>query len=361
MRPSRRIQDNPSCVYFFFDESETKSEQDSNGSALIKRFVSLDFLGLNDIAITNKIKDHLPTTWSEHFYLFKDIQTMKIGSIDSNTYHLQAIKELKDDGTALVWYQRRQLVYMDGYLRSLSCSRKYILFLTDFYRRLLINIDLLVGCNIVHNNIGFKTIVINIGPFIKPILTNFKFGLDIDKGINVRRLFIQYDPTRTQWPIEIHLLCYLQTNKLDSLSFSNIQFVVKNVIDKNMFLKTFGQKIVDEYLEEGVTYFSRYINKNVDWIVSDITVYSKTWDNYALSICYLKIVIDMYNAYMSSKDVNGTKSVKSKFLISFLRLLVGNIHSNPLNRLSVKETTNKFTELMEYCDINDLYLLVCSL
>ena len=84
--------------------------------------------------------------------------------------------------------------------------------------------------------------------------------------------------------------------------------------------------------------------------------HSKTWDNYALSICYLKIVIDIYNASKSGNDKS-----KSKFLIMFLKLLVTNIHSNPFKRPSVKHTTNKFEKLMEECDINDLYLLVCRL
>lgn len=340
------------CVFFFFEE-ETDDLPDS--SALIKQFVSLDFLGLNEIDITNKIKTQIPTIWSKHFYLFNNYEKMKIGAFDSDMYHLQSIKALKDDGSALVWYKQRQLVYMDGYLRSLSCSRKYILFLTDFYRQLLINIDLLVGCKIIHNNIGFKTIVVDLGSSIKPILTNFRFGLDINNVNTLKQFFIQYAPDRLQWPLEIHLLCYLQTNKLDSLSFNNIEFVVKNVIQENTYLKTFGKKIVDEYMEDGITYFSKYINKSIDWIVTDIARYSATWDNYALSICYLQIVIDIYNSFTKSCGK------KNMFLIQFLRLLVTNIHSNPLKRLLLKDTTNKFAALMEDCSLNDLYLLVLHL
>jgi hypothetical protein len=244
---------------------------------------------------------------------------------------------------------------MDGYLRSLSCSRKYILFLTDFYRRLLGSIDLLVSSGIVHNNIGFKSIVVDTYSET-PILTNFRFGIDTSSTVLLNRFFIQYAPERLQWPLEIHLLCYLQTNKLEGLSFHNIETVVKSVIDKNHYLKTFGQKIVDEYLESGLSYFSRYINKNLDWIVADVTKYAATWDNYALSICYLKIVIDLYYNN-GTNNSNGSKK-KSKFLIQFMRLLVGNIHSNPLKRLLIKDTTNKFENLMEECSIDELYLLV---
>ena len=344
-------------VFFFFDEDDSEPKQTTN--PLIRRFVSLDLLGLNEIYITNKIKSHIPDTWSKHFYLFEDVETMKISAFDTGLQNLHAFREIKDDGTSLVWYKNRRLVYMDGYLRSLSCSRKYILFVTDFYRRLLLSIDLLVGCQIVHNNIGFKSLVVD---FETPILTNFRFGLDLktNSRSNIKMFFKQYTPDRLQWTLEIHLLCYLQTNKLDSLSFHNIELVVKSVIAENTFLKTFGQKIVAEYIDEGINYFSKYVNKNTDWIVDDILRYANTWDNYALSVAYLKIIIDLYNTCFISKGNSVSKS-NSKFLIQFMRLLVTNIHSNPLKRLLVKDTTNKFAKLMDECDMNDLYLLVCKL
>ncbi len=351
------------CVHFFFDDCLSNSIKGSStptptptSSTLVKKFVSLDFPGLNEITITNKIKEQLSDDkWSNHFYLFEDSQSMKIGSLDNSMTHLEAIRQLRDDNSALVRYKSRKLVYLDGYLRSLSCSRKYILFLTDFYRRLLGSIDLLVGCGIIHNNIGFKNMLVDLGSFDLPILTNFRFGINVANwATNCKHLFCQYAPERIQWPLELHILCFLQTNKLDSLSFHNIELVVKNVYEQNTFLKTFGQKVVNEYMEEGRTYFSKYINKSVDWITCDILRYHETWDNYSLSICYLKIVIDIYNVIKSGKT-------NSRFLIQFLRLLVTNTHSNPLKRLSLRDTTNKFAKIMEDCDMDEMYLLVCRL
>jgi len=340
-------------VFFFFQD---ESDKDISSRSLIKRFISLDFLGQNEINITNKIKSSLPQIWDKYFYLFDAVETMKLGALDDDAYHLQSFRAVKDDGSALTWYKPRQLVYMDGYLLSLSCSRKYILFLLNFYRRLLTSIDLLVASQVVHNNIGFKSIVID-NSSETPILTNFRFGLDISSKLHFKQFFIQYSPDRSQWPLEIHLLCYLQTNKLEGLSFHNIELVVKSVVNENVYLKTFGPKIVDEYLESGLVYFSRFINKSVDWIVADMLQYAATWDNYALSICYLKIVIDLYSKALNNSSTKN-KGKKSKFLIQFMRLLVTNIHSNPLKRLLVKDTTNKFDLLMEESSLDELYLLV---
>ena len=79
-------------VFFFFDKDESEKDesekdeslvQTSKPNALIKRFVSLDFLGSNEISITNKIKDQLPQLWDKHFYLFDAVETMKIGTLDA--------------------------------------------------------------------------------------------------------------------------------------------------------------------------------------------------------------------------------------------------------------------------------------
>ena len=67
----------------------------------------------------------------------------------------------------------------------------------------------------------------------------------------------------------------------------------------------------------------------------------------------------MIDLYLNASNNNSKNRVKkSKFLIQFMRLLVTNIHSNPLKRLSVKDTTNKFAILMDECSLDDLYLLV---
>jgi hypothetical protein len=71
----------------------------------------------------------------------------------------------------------------------------------------------------------------------------------------------------------------------------------------------------------------------------------------------LKIVIDLCSKALNNISTKN-KVKKSKFLIQFMRLLVTNIHSNPLKRLCVKDTTNKFAILMEECSLDDLYLLV---
>ena len=72
-------------------------------------------------------------------------------------------------------------------------------------------------------------------------------------------------------------------------------------------------------------------------------MYSSTWDNYALSILFLRILI----------GIHKTIEIQNKFIIYFMKLLVTNIHLNPLKRLSIVTTTNKFEAILESIEPKD--------
>jgi hypothetical protein len=71
--------------------------------------------------------------------------------------------------------------------------------------------------------------------------------------------------------------------------------------------------------------------------------YNNTWDNYALSIMFLRILIGLHR----------TIGIKNKFIIFFMKLLVSNIHLNPLKRVSIDSTTNKFNNLLDSLEPKD--------
>ena len=71
--------------------------------------------------------------------------------------------------------------------------------------------------------------------------------------------------------------------------------------------------------------------------------FGNTWDNYALSILFLRILI----------EIHRTIHKKNKLIILFMKLLVCNIHLNPLKRLSIELTTNQFNSLLDSLEPKD--------
>lgn len=324
------------CVYFFLEPDEDNPDFKS-GHQIKSRYIKNDFFGKNEIAIGYRIK--MLINWMAHFHTFKTVERVKIAELGTNCYDLQTVNCLKDDHNMMLRYTDEKLFFLDGFLRSLSCSRKYIYLLTHFYRHLLNSINLLVSNNIIHNNIGFKTIVIN--SFELPILTNFRFSLDLLDNSNLithlKHIFIQYNPNYIYWPPEIHMLCYILTNKLNSLSIHNINTILKDIGLINNDTVT--------------AYFLKYVNQNCDQIIADILRYSGTWDQYALGMCYLKIIGDLQKNIKTSNN----------FVVMFLDLLQETVYAIPLKRLNISTTISKYKQLLDDCDINDLYLLVKSI
>lgn len=319
-------------VFYFLNNNEYKIEKKKK----INKIVSLDFFVINELTNINKIKTIVD--YSHYYYVCEKYSELKIASLEDD---IMTKREIKTDETMLMIFEDLELIYFKNYLKkltedfSLSSSTKYIFTIIDFYQRLLKSIGLLVEKGIVHNNINFDSIVVD--KHCSPLLSNFSFSIDISKHNNIKPFFVAYDPSYLEWPVEFHLMSYLLTNKLTSLSSFNIETVICDVLNNNTILKTFGETVVSSYKSEALDYFKKYINQTYDYILTDILQYFDTWDNYALSILFLRILI----------GIHRTIGIKNKFIICFMKLLVSNIMLNPFKRGSVDLTTKKFNNLLD--------------
>jgi len=326
------------CVFYFFNENELQMKKQKT-----HKVVKSDFF------IQNEIRNHKRLSKSnnkQHFYLCNNASELKITEILEDDVKIIGQKCLKNDDSILLEFEKRKLIYFKNYLKELTdvSSKKYILTIIHFYKHILNSIELLVNNNIFHNHINFDSIVVD--NFDYPLLTNFYFSIDFShKNIEqyIKQFIIAYDPSYIEWPIELHILSYLLTNKLSSLSSYNIENIINEVIENNNILNNFGDSVVSSYKKEASKYFNKYVNQTYDFILNDILQYVYTWDNYALSILFLRILI----------GIHRTIKIKNKFIILFMKLLVNNIHLNPEKRLSIDETINNFNSLLDSIDPQD--------
>ena len=350
-------------ISFFYDCSKDQSEitNKQNSQQMVHHIVSLNFFSLNEIEVVDKIKQIAVSSYDNHFYVFNTFEYLKVAELRSKSVSQTAISIKRDincDDNILLSFEKCKLIYLDMNLKALSCSRKYIYLLVEFYRHLLRSIELLVHAGIIHNNISFNTIVVN--SFDKPLLTNFTYSIDLHKyqgsrssSIESMAAYIKHFIIREVnddlfVPIEFHILKYQLTNKLDCLSTYNIEIIVKQFVTDHTILNTFGVNVVQTYLKNGLQYFSIYTNKSYEQNVAEMLKYSHTWDNYALSIVYLKILFGIHRVIKTN----------NKFIIFFMKLLVTNIHLDPSKRLSLTLTNEQFEQMLRNIDLNEFQLLV---
>ena len=323
-----------SCVYYFFNEFETDKTNKTNKTFKI---VPYDFFIQNELTNQQKLKK---TNYIYHFYLCNNITELRISHLDNSKTPLFS----KKDNTILLEFDKKQLTNFKDYLVSLSSPKIYLSTIIDSYTHLLQSIGLLVDNQLCYNYIHFDSIVVDTNNTV--LLNNFAFSLDYSRGDFqhcLTQFIIDYDPSYIEWPIEFHLLAYQLTNKLHSLSKHNIETVINDTTNQNTILNTFGETFVSSYREESLKYFSKYVNQPLDYIIRDMLQFASTWDNYSLSILYLRILIALHK----------TVKVKNKFIILFMKLLVQNIHLNPLKRLSIASTKEQFTLLLNSLEPKD--------
>ena len=323
------------CVYYFFNDATKKRKKKKP----IHKLILNDFYALNELTNIKKMKSNI-YNYKTYFYVCENSSELKIMEIEQELPSLDLGKHVQKDNNLLLKWDDRTVIVLKNYLKALSSPKKYIFSIIHFYKHLLKSIHLLVCHQLVHNNLVFNSIVVDFMDNV--LLTDFSMSIDISSIYSgdtqyIKHFILDYDPTYLEWPLEFHILAYLLTNKLTSLSSYNIEKIICDVASNHIILNTFGNELVSSYKTEALQYFKKYVNQSYNYILSDILQYYGTWDNYALSIMFLRILIGIHRSI----------EIQNKFIILFMKLLVGNIHFNPLNRLSVSSTTNKFELLLE--------------
>lgn len=333
---NKKIRDH---IYFFDAEVSThvQNTSDIQNTSNNTTVVPIDYYIENEIINAKRIK-RIPC-YQQFFYLFDSVEKIQIAKMDANIYHLKQVHTIKDDYSVLFTFKNKQLSYMENYLQSLHTPRKYIFTLIEFFKHINRSLQLLLDSKLVCNHINIHSILV--GSFELPLMCNFKFSIDVTRNNiieHLRHLFIEYDPTYLPWCPELHILSFLLTNKLESLSLFNIETVIRDCIQHNYLLHNFGTQVVNEFKNKGLDYFKKYVNISAEFIIRDILEHWKTWDNYAFSILYLQLLIGIHKKIKKN----------NKFIIVFMKLLVKNISSDPRERLSIEDTLVRFESLMYY-------------
>ena len=346
------LDESDKCIFYSFKEDELTNQP--NQTKRRYKLLKLDFFMKNELTNIQPLIQ-IPH-YKRHFYVIENSKELSFMELSEEAQYLCAGKTVADTNTVLLKYDSRELIYLKNYLKTLSSSKKYIYMMIEIYKALLKSVQLLVDSQVVHNHLSFDSLMVD--ALGNPVIANFAYSLNVRVRVRVRDaadnmeyirpFFTEYDPTYLEWPLELHLLSYLLTNKLNSLSLLNIETVITDVIKHHSILNTFGSKFVSSFVEEAKKYFYKYINQSVAYIVTDIFRYFDTWDNYALSILYLRICIGIHRSIQ----------VQNKFIILFMKLLVCNIHLDPSQRHSIVETTNKWNGLLDGLEPRDYLSLI---
>ena len=208
--------------------------------------------------------------------------------------------------------------------------------LISSYNHLLSSINKLIQNNILHFDLKGTNILFDYDSKL-PLIIDFGLSsvIDIDNISNdqMKEIFYVFGPDYYIWPLEVHYMAYL-INENSNPTDDDLIDIVKEFVDNNKgLIQNFSPFFIKKYKEKCVNQLKYYNSfQTFEERKKYIMGFWTTFDNYSLSIMYLKFI----------HFINTNGYTDNKFIIHFTELLLQNIDPNPENRLDISDTIQKF-------------------
>lgn len=325
------------CV--FYPEINCRGRDTSN-KEYISKIQRKDFSAENEIAIGNVLKTM--KDWIEKPLLNNfapvistcPIQISKL-SIDEEDKCALFKKEQTDD------YIIMRVRYVDNkdfddYLVSTSSGQELLRTFIGSYNHLLQSLSFLQTVNIVHNDLKGQNIIYDTERSV-PIIIDFGLSIPIANvnRENINNYFYIFAPDYYAWALEVHFLNYiLHVNPTPSKK--DVKGIARAYTQGNAALKSFTPGFRSKFEDLCYQELLYYVGKDENVIIKHVLDSWATWDNYSLSVMFIKILF-----FLVKKAENGSV-LDNPFVVFTTQLLLKNIHPNPRERLSVAATTKAF-------------------
>ena len=292
----------------------------------------------NEIQIGNILKNI--NGYENHFApIIKHCQ-LDIAKIKNNKSktNCSIIKKSKSKDFILMKLRFINGIDFIDYLINQKNSIQIIDNIINSYNHLVRSCQMLVNKSVLHYDIKGTNILFDIDKQ-HPLLIDFGLSIDMSKKYTqkfLKSMFYVYAPQYYIWPLEIHYLSYL-INKTKEPSNDELKEIANLFVKQNTALqKNFSKDFLEKYNDLCLKQLVKYNEIKFDERINKIMKYWKTFDNYSISIMYLK--------FLKVINVDGFKN--NKFIIFFSELLLQNIHPNPDKRLSLINTIHTFNAFL---------------
>ena len=234
---------------------------------------------------------------------------------------------------------KMKFINMDSISSVVKEGKKEKMFSTFFssYRHLLDGLKHLQNKELVHFDIKSDNVIFDKDQGV-PIIIDFGLSFRLPSNISKQAMenlypivFYVYAPEYYLWPIEVHYANYI-LHTYETPTMESILTLSKDYVNNCAALRIFSSQFKRRFVESSANFLKQFLKKSQDEALKIIIKYSKTWDNYALSFLYLRILQSMYPKGF----------VNNNLIIEFSQLLLMNCHPDASQRLTIDKTKQRF-------------------
>ncbi len=291
----------------------------------------------NEIEIGNIIKDIYD--FINYFSPIISSCPIKIQKIkDKQKNKCNIFKKYKDTKFRLM-----KMIYIKGttftnYIMKFENKNELIINMINSYNHLLKSLAKLIKVKVVHFDLKGNNILFN-SEMKVPIIIDFGLSIPMEKidthGFELlKRYFYIYAPEYYIWSIEIHYLNYVLHVKKNPSEQDLVTICNEYIKNNNVLNMVFSADFLVSYTEACFQQLKKYNNMSYENRIAYILNTWETWDNYALSMLYLKIFLFI--------NINGFR--ENLFIVHFSKILLKNIHPNPNSRFDLTQNIHNFNK-----------------
>jgi hypothetical protein len=169
-----------------------------------------------------------------------------------------------------------------------------------------------------------------------------------DKYEFFRNYFYTYFPKYSLWPLEVHAMCYV-LHEHGRITPESLHTLIDEYVDSNAAFTIFSPEFLEKYKKLCFETMEHLIDKPRKYVIHECLKFWSTWDNYALSISYFQII----------QFISSSGFTSNAFLLSFSKILLGNVHPDPSRRSNYTTTRYEYKSIFyQETSIRDFELLV---
>ena len=231
----------------------------------------------------------------------------------------------------------------------------------NIYQQMLFAIQLMVSKKIIHYDIKWDNVLYD---DIEKHPTIIDFGLSFElKFFNynslrtIKKYFYGYWPKMDVWTFEAHYICYLlHVNQFPTKY--DIGLFIKEYIDncslfKKISINNYLIMNKETFYNDCLNSIKRYqkkkkIGKRIKYIINQSY---KTWDNYSLSMMYIK--------HFDLIIKNEPEKLPKPYIFFVKNILWKNLSPDPKKRLSISKTKKAFSKMKKQIS-SKMFLVLAS-
>jgi hypothetical protein len=235
-------------------------------------------------------------------------------------------------------YNDRDSVNFIDFLYNFTSIKKLILDNINAFKHILYGLHILNDNNVCFFDISPKNILFLENYREKPVFSNFKFSLNLNKldFANISHILNKLEDFTYQ-PLEIHIIYYFTRHKITTISYTFIEEFCEEFVESLNILRLFSENYRKKYKEQCIETMRKYINRPRKDILDNILERNYKWDVYGISMIFLHIF----------GCISRIFSLKGTFISRITIELTRNLHPDSDKRMSLEETLNMFNKYLD--------------